>query len=141
MRLPAPPTDDPPLTPMYDSLTTNIPHPVMAYTSLPFPPSTPLFPPASTVQAYLESYAAHFNLPSLVRLKTTVQNVQWESALGKWKMQLSTGDSPYFDLIIVANGHYRFPRYPNTPGLSKWIAAGKALHSAWYRHALNLGET
>jgi len=55
-------------------------------------------------------------------------------------MQLSNGDSPDFDLIIVANGHYRFPRYPNTPGLSKWIAAGKALHSAWYRHALNLGE-
>jgi hypothetical protein len=131
---------DPPLTPMYDSLTTNIPHPIMAYTSFTFPPSTPLFPPASTVQAYLESYAAHFALAPLIRLRTTVQHAQWEPASKKWKVRLSTGGSPDFDFIIIANGHYRVPRYPNTPGLSKWIAAGKASHSAWYRHPHNLGE-
>lgn len=29
---PSPPEGDPPLTPLYDSVTTNLPHPVMAYT-------------------------------------------------------------------------------------------------------------
>jgi len=139
-RLPAPPTEDPPLTPMYDSLTTNLPHPLMAYTSFSFPPSTPLFPPASIVQTYLESYAAHFDLKPLIRFRTTVQRAHWEPASSKWKVQLSTGDSSDFDLIIVANGHHRVPRYPSTPGLSKWIAAGKASHSAWYRYPHYFGE-
>jgi hypothetical protein len=139
-RLPAPPTDDPPSTPMYDSLTTNLPHPVMAYTSFSFPPSTPLFPPAATVQTYLESYAAHFDLMPLIRLRTTVQHTQWESASGKWNIQLSSGDTRQFDFIIVANGHYRVPRYPSIPGLSDWIAARKASHSAWYRRPHNFGE-
>ena len=140
MRLPAPPTENPPLTPLYDSLMTNLPHPVMAYTSFAFPPSTPLFPPASTVQTYLESYVANFDLTHLIRFGTRVQHAQWESALSKWIVRLSTGISQNFDFIIVANGHFRVPRYPNIPGLSKWIAAGKASHAAWYRRPHDLGE-
>jgi hypothetical protein len=112
----------------------------MAYTSFSFPPSTPLFPSASTVLAYLESYVAHFDLAPLIRLETTVQNAHWESASKKWKVQLSSGDSFNFDFVIVANGHYRVPRYPDIPGLSEWIAAGKALHSAWYRRPHDLGK-
>jgi hypothetical protein len=125
---------------MYDSLTTNLPHPAMAYTSFPFPPSTPLFPPASTVQTYLESYAAHFQLTPLVRLNTAVERIQWRPGSKIWEVQLSCGDLLDFDFIIVANGHYRVPRYPSIPGLSKWIAAGKASHSAWYRYPHNFGE-
>src|ERR1700677_2950050 len=61
-----------------------------------------------------------------------------KSASRKWNVRLSTGDLLDFDFIIVANGHYRVPRYPDTPGLSKWIATGKKSHSAWYRHPHNL---
>ncbi|KAF7983442.1 hypothetical protein HWV62_21706 [Athelia sp. TMB] len=140
--LPAPPTGDPPATPLYDSLTTNLPHPVMAYTSFSFPPSTPLFPPASTVLTYLKSYAAHFHLTQHIRLNTSVKDLRWDPVSNKWKAELSNApDKLDYDYIIVGNGHYNLPRYPEMPGLSKWLEEGKAIHSAWYRHPHNLGNT
>ncbi|EGN95517.1 hypothetical protein SERLA73DRAFT_186564 [Serpula lacrymans var. lacrymans S7.3] len=138
--LPAEPIDNPPLTPLYDSLTTNLPHPVMAFTSYSFPPSTPLYPHAAAVQSYLEAYAAHFDLMSLIRLNTMVLKADWDIDALHWKVSISTGDVLHFDHIVVANGHYRLPRYPDTPGLSKWLSQGKASHSAWYRRPHNLGD-
>ncbi|KAH7889624.1 hypothetical protein F5I97DRAFT_1845845 [Phlebopus sp. FC_14] len=135
---PAPPTDDPPLTPLYDSLTTNLPHPVMAYTSYPFPPSTPLFPPAATVQTYLESYAVHFNLLPLIQFETTVLNATWRTS--HWKVTISTNEILEFDHLIVANGHYRVPLVPDVPGLAHWIREGKAFHSAYYRRPQESGH-
>ncbi|PFH49892.1 hypothetical protein AMATHDRAFT_4510 [Amanita thiersii Skay4041] len=139
--LPAPPTDDPPLTPLYDSLTTNLPHPVMAFPNFPFPPSTPVYPHASVVRQYLVDYAAHFNLLPHIRLNTRVESVQRKS--DQWEVKVSTGDTFTFDLVMVCNGHYRVPHYPEVPGVQTWLKAGKATHSAWYRnpHAINLGNT
>ncbi|KAI0918604.1 hypothetical protein AcV5_002551 [Taiwanofungus camphoratus] len=139
--LPAPPTGNPPVTPLYDSLTTNLPHPVMAYPSLSFPPSTPLFPPASTVETYLENYASHFKLTPFIRLKTIVDAVDWDAASSKWSVRVTGDEIHTFDYLIVANGHYRLPRFPTTPGLADWIKRGKATHSAWYRHPYDLGKT
>lgn len=111
----------------------------MAFPGFPFPPSTPVFPRAALVQNYLESYAAHYNLLPHIRLKTAVHAVQRDAS--KWKVQISSGEILDFDLVIVGNGHHRIPRYPDTPGLSKWFAAGKASHAAWYRRPHDLGDT
>ncbi|KAJ6588830.1 hypothetical protein B0H19DRAFT_1101379 [Mycena capillaripes] len=126
-----------PETPLYDSLTTNLPHPVMCFPSFPFPPSTPIFPAAAHVQSYLESYTAHFKLSPFIRLNTPVSDVRRDAS--KWKVQLHSGKISDFDLVIVANGHHRIPRYPNVPGLENWLAAKKAIHSVWYRHPQDLG--
>ncbi|KAG1754400.1 hypothetical protein EDB19DRAFT_1892407 [Suillus lakei] len=129
--LPAPPVVDvynAPITPLYDSLTTNLPHPIMAYTSYSFPPETSLFPPAHVVQTYLESYAAHFNLMSLIKFDTTVLDARWEST--QWTVTLSDGRHFAYDHLIVANGHYHLPRIPEVPGLADWMKLGRASHSA-----------
>ena len=139
-RLPGLPDGDPPITPLYDSLTTNLPHPVMAYTSFPFPPSTPLFPDASVVRSYLESFCDHFNLARHVCLNTTVERV-WRCPTTHWRVQLSTGEILSFDLVIVANGHHSKPHYPCTPGLTKWLSVHRATHSAWYRNPRNFGKS
>lgn len=141
-RLPSLPTGNPPATPMYDSLTTNLPHPVMAFTSFSFPPSTPLFPPASTVLAYLKAYAENFSLTQHIRLNTSVKDLHWDPVSCKWKVELSSAQNPLdYDFVVVGNGHYNLPRFPELPGLPKWLAEGKAVHSAWYRHPDNLGST
>ncbi|KAJ7485386.1 FAD/NAD(P)-binding domain-containing protein [Mycena latifolia] len=127
-----------PQTPLYDSLTTNLPHPVMCFPSFPFPPSTPVFPAAAHVQRYLESYTAHFNLQPFIRLDTPVTNVRWESS--RWKVRLGSDEILDFDLVIVANGHHKIPRYPAVPGIEAWLAAKKASHSVWYRHPQHLGN-
>ncbi|KAI0091746.1 hypothetical protein BDY19DRAFT_932010 [Irpex rosettiformis] len=147
--LTAPPTQDPPETPVYDSLTTNLPHPIMQYPSFPFPPSTNLYPPAATVLKYLQDYAAHFDLEKLIHFNTRVDLIEWDNSISRWHVRTkttgpdgsSTIDTADFDLVIVANGHYRVPYYPDIPGLSVWRAAGKVQHAVWYRHAEYKGDT
>jgi hypothetical protein len=58
----------------------------------------------------------------------------------RWKIRLQSGESSAFDFVIVANGHHRIPRYPDVPGLERWLAAKKATHSVWYRHRQHLGD-
>ncbi|KAL0959322.1 hypothetical protein HGRIS_014583 [Hohenbuehelia grisea] len=132
--------DEPPLTPLYDSLTTNLPHPVMAYTCFPFPPSTPMYPKAEVVRTYLKAFASHFNLLPFIRFKTLVEDVRRNDDNTRWLVKLSDRIIREFDLVIVSNGHYRVPSYPDTPGLSKWLTARKAVHSAWYRRPIDLGR-
>jgi hypothetical protein len=110
----------------------------MAYTSFPFPPSTPVYPKAAVVQSYLEAYRDHFNLSPYIRLNTTVVNAEWHEP--RWNVVLSSGETLSFDFLIVANGHYRVPIYPEIPGLSQWIKEGKASHSAWYRRPHDIGS-
>jgi cation diffusion facilitator CzcD-associated flavoprotein CzcO len=105
----------------------------MCFPSLPFPPATPVFPPASHVQKYLESYAVHFALRPFIRLNTAISDVRRDSPRGKWKVSLRSSESMDFDFVIVANGHHSVPRYPAVPGLDAWLAAGKAQHALWYR--------
>ncbi|OSD01460.1 FAD/NAD(P)-binding domain-containing protein [Trametes coccinea BRFM310] len=130
---PAPPDADPPLTALYDSLTTNTPHPLMSYTSFPFRPETPLYPPASTVLAYLQDYAKTFELYPHIRFNTPVLSVRWNAQAQKWDVTVAGEEHLKFDLVLVANGHYRVPRFPATKGLDAWHARGKVTHSAWYR--------
>ena len=122
------------MTPLYDSLRTNIPLPVMTFPNFPFPPETPLFPPASAVHQYLEDYAAHFDLLRYVRLFTRVEKIFWDMDSGEWDVALSTGEGLRFDFVVVANGHFRKPRYPDTAGLQSWLHSGRATHSAWFRY-------
>ncbi|KAH9941603.1 FAD/NAD(P)-binding domain-containing protein [Epithele typhae] len=143
--LPAPPTQNPPLTPLYDSLTTNLPHPVMAYTSLSFPPSTAAYPPASSVLSYLQGYAEHFGLMELVQLNTSVTSVTRDHSTGKWvvtvrKSKQESEETSSFDFLVVANGHYRVPRTPSTPGLQQWFDVKRAMHSVYYRHPSDFGD-
>lgn len=121
----------------------------MAYRSFSFPPSTLLYPTAKTVLQYLGSYATHFNIKKHIRLQTTVQTIDRDSSGSKWHVVTKTvsqdsqeiAEKAEFDLIIVANGHYRIPYYPSTPGLAAWRDAGKVMHAAWYRHAEHKGDT
>ncbi|KAG1802280.1 FAD/NAD(P)-binding domain-containing protein [Suillus plorans] len=139
--LPSPPVVDDynaPVTALYDSLTTNVPHPIMAYTSYSFPPETPLFPSAHVVQTYLESYAAYFNLMPLIKFDTAVLDARWEST--QWIVTLSDGGHFAYDHLIVTNGHYHLPRIPELPGLADWMKRGRASHSAWYRKPDFLGD-
>lgn len=126
------------MTPLYDSLTTNLPHPVMAFTSFPFPHSTPLFPSADIVLAYLKSYACHFHLLPLIRFNSAVTSARWNGT--NWVIDISTGETLVFDHLIVANGHYRLPRIPKIPGVENWLNTGRASHSAWYRRPGNFGR-
>ncbi|KZV92681.1 FAD/NAD(P)-binding domain-containing protein [Exidia glandulosa HHB12029] len=144
-RLPAPvltkPDDlaSPPKSPLYDSLTTNLPHPVMCYGSFPlFPPETPLFPPARAVLEYLRAFVDRFTLRPHIRCNARVVSVEplGGPSEGPWKVTLSTGESREFDCVVAATGRYRTPYVPQLllDGLQARLRAGTAMHAAWYRN-------
>jgi cation diffusion facilitator CzcD-associated flavoprotein CzcO len=116
----------------------------MWFAAMPFPSSTPVYPRAKVVEDYIDSFVSHFDLSLNIRLNTTVELVEREETNSFWRVRLSgpgyTSEWLRFDKVVVANGHYRFPRFPDIPGLGEWLAAGKATHSAWYRRPVDSGS-
>jgi hypothetical protein len=111
----------------------------MCFPTFPFPPSTPLFPHASVVQTYLEEYARHFGLMRLVELNAAIRLAEWNVDTQHWQVTVVKGRESRlekFDHIVVANGHYRLPRLPNTPGLQRWLSDRRASHAVVYRYSL-----
>jgi len=117
----------------------------MCFAALPFPPSTPVYPRAKVVEDYLDLFISRFDLSPNIRLNTTVERLERDETNSFWRVKLSgpgCGDGWLrFNKVIVANGHYRYPRFPDIPGLDKWLAAGKATHSIWYRRPVDSGST
>ena len=121
---------------LYDSLTTNLPHPLMAFDDWPFPPSTNLFPRAPAVRAYLQSYANHFNLLPHIHFNAKVLDARWDPPNSRWVITTSTGNHKA-DLLFVCNGHYHKARYPAINGLDLWLGSpGLVSHSQDYLHPL-----
>ena len=107
----------------------------MAYRGFLFPPETPLYPPASTVLAYLQSYASANNLHPHIRLNATVESAV--RAEGKWHVTFTStsGSSTLKDIdsLVVAIGRYRQPYIPSVPGLGNWEGGVQYSHSIYYR--------
>jgi hypothetical protein len=116
----------------------------MSFAVFPFPPSTPVYPRAKVVENYLDSFVSHFGLSPNIRLNTTVERLERGETNSFWRVKVSGpgyGDEWLrFDKVIIANGHHRFPRFPDVPGLDEWLTAGKATHSAWYRRPVDSGS-
>ncbi|CEL93405.1 unnamed protein product [Vitrella brassicaformis CCMP3155] len=116
---------------LYKSLRTNLPKQIMAYSDFPFSPSLPSFMNHQDVLRYLHSYAERFNLHEVIALSTPVRSAEYVSAHGDgarggW---LINGEE-LFEALVVANGHYNVPNYPQ---LIKNDFSGFAIHSKEYR--------
>ncbi len=102
--------------PLYDSLTTNVPHPVMGFHTLLYPPSTPLRPPTADIKQYLRSYAETFQLMQHILLNSAVNKAVWNGS--SWLVNVSSSDETFdLDKLIVANGHYHVLCCPDMSGV------------------------
>ncbi|KAF7729235.1 hypothetical protein EC973_004765 [Apophysomyces ossiformis] len=122
------------LSPIYDALHTNLPHPVMAYRDFPFPKDTPLFPSHDLVLAYLRLFAKHFQLETMIRFHSCVTRA--ERLSGGWVLSIEDATHRYvetFDAVIVATGHYSIPHIPDIEGLKETNI--EIMHSREYRRA------
>ncbi|KGO75472.1 Flavin monooxygenase FMO [Penicillium italicum] len=128
------------ISPVYDSLETNIPNSMMQFTESPFPAGTALFPTHVVVKDYLHQYAEE--LKPLIRLQSLILDVVLSKNQPKpewtvtWR-DLKTGRSlvDQFDAVVVANGHHNDPFIPEITGLAEWNRAypGSIIHSSSYR--------
>ena len=95
---------------------------------LAMPCNYPRYPSRDQVVAYLESYAAHFNLHP--RLETAVQSVRRNGA--GWHLDTTQGryTAP---LVVIATGWADSPHVPRWPGQDGY--RGQIIHSSSYRNA------
>ncbi|KAL4944588.1 hypothetical protein BDV06DRAFT_210119 [Aspergillus oleicola] len=130
------------LSPVYDSLETNIPNSLMQFCETPFPPGTALFPSHHVVKEYLHRYAE--DLRPFIKFSAEVIDVsltrhELKSELTVTWRDLVSGKSSTanFDAAIIANGHHNVPIIPDIPGLEEWesMHPGTTIHSSVYRRA------
>lgn len=132
--------------PMYQHLRTNLPKEIMQFRERPWhSPKDVSFVRHNEVQQYLQEYAQHFGLHSVIRTMCVVQNVQPLSdsvsnvALSEplpqfrvtvWDANRQQSIVEPFDGVVVCNGHYNQPSIPDLPGLHYF--QGQSLHSIQY---------
>lgn len=83
----------------------------LAFEDFPVPADFPDFPHHSQLLAYFRDYVRHFDLRGSIQFNTRVERAHLE-ADGRWRLDLSTGESRTYDALIVANGHHWDPRLP-----------------------------
>ncbi|KAJ6032239.1 hypothetical protein N7540_002971 [Penicillium herquei] len=129
------------ISPVYDSLETNIPNSMMQFCDSPFPVGTSLFPPHDVVKDYLHRYAE--DLKDIIKLRSLVLDVS-VSKKPRTEWTVTWRDlrnervlNAQFDAVIVANGHHNDPKIPAIPGIEDWnrVFPGSISHSSSYRHA------
>jgi cation diffusion facilitator CzcD-associated flavoprotein CzcO len=131
---------------MYDSLRTNLPRELMAFSDFPFDASAPLAGDArrycghAEVLAYLTAFADAHALHDSIRFGVRVLRARplWASATPagpQWEVTTSGSDAAsstsVFDALVVANGHYSAPRTPEVDGLPHF--RGVVAHTHDYR--------
>lgn len=94
---------------------------------MPFPAAADTYPTKDQVAAYLESYAAAFDLS--VRMRTRVTAVSREH--GRYQVDTAAGGSLTATQVVVATGPFQTPLIPRVAaGLDATVAQ---LHSGAYR--------
>ncbi|KAL4780807.1 hypothetical protein BJX76DRAFT_337051 [Aspergillus varians] len=128
------------VSPVYDSLETNIPNSMMQFCDFPFPQGTALFPTHHVVRGYLHQYAEE--LRPFMQFQSQVLDISLTQKDPKPEWTVTWQDlksdqhlTAKFDAVLVANGHHNEPRIPSIPGLDEWNRAypGSVTHSASYR--------
>lgn len=126
------------ISPVYDTLETNLPKELMRFSDLPFPPDVPVLPPHGVVQKYLDDYAQ--DIKNLIRFETQVNDLRPSSSDSqKWELtteslRAGTNETSIYDAVVVASGHYDTVYLPDFLGIREWNKAypGVISHSKFY---------
>ncbi|RMZ68042.1 flavin dependent monooxygenase [Pyrenophora seminiperda CCB06] len=131
------------LSPMYETLETNIPRGLMGFQDLDWPSDSQLFPTHETVLKYIQDYAA--DVQDHIQYCTQVTHItptdahspttSWTITTQNLLTQQSTTET--YDAVIVANGHFIVPHIPSIPSIQEWASAhpNRITHSKYYRLA------
>lgn len=115
---------------IYDSLRLTSPREIMGFTDFPFlikkGRDTRRFPGHKELFLYLKDFCEWFGLREIIRFNTKVEYVGIldYGAFGedlKWIVKSKVKDSDeviseVFDAVVVATGHYSYPRLPSIKG-------------------------
>jgi cation diffusion facilitator CzcD-associated flavoprotein CzcO len=123
----------------YRSLCVLEPKWVYGYPDWPWPRETPLYPPASHVRDYLESYAEHFGIRDRIRLNARVVEATPTND-GRWRIVAESNgerDSAEYDYFVMAPGMFNLKKMPDWPGTETF--EGELIHSSEFRDGEQVG--
>lgn len=125
-------------TRLYPGVSTQNGKDTYHLSDFPMPKHYPEWPSGQQVQAYLESYADHFDLKPLIRLSTPVTHAA-QRADGGWTVTFrpdgAEEQSESFDFPTVCNGIFSAPSVPDFAGAEEFRAAGGMIcHSSEFLH-------
>ena len=103
-----------------------------AYSDLPMPRDYPEWPTGEQVQAYLERYVSTFGLRPHLRLATEIVRAELTDAEDGWMITARRIGAPVsaperFDHLVVANGIFSDPVFPQYEGYADLVRAGGKL--------------
>ncbi len=89
---------------------------------------------------YFRGVAERYGLRQKIRFRTTVEEMAYDEASGRWTVRAVDADGRELtleaDAVICAVGQLNRPRYPDIPGRDRF--QGSAFHSAVWRHDVDL---
>ncbi|WP_295796842.1 NAD(P)-binding domain-containing protein [Mucilaginibacter sp.] len=133
-------TQAPGLSGVWDSLHTNSSKYLTAFSDMPFPEDTELYPSHAVVKQYLDDYRENFGLLPCIKLNTTVNQLECLAGKG-YKLTYTPKQngprSEIFDRVIVASGRFNKPHIPQAAGLDKFT--GRVSHAFNYRSNADFG--
>ncbi|KAK0655598.1 hypothetical protein B0T16DRAFT_315499 [Cercophora newfieldiana] len=137
-------------TPIYNSLTTNVPDIAMSFSDRRFAYGP--FAPHYIPRQYIENYFSSHKTDSFLVLGTTLEDLSQIPAtepggVNRWRLTLRRHDSARnvdvwweeeFDAVVLATGHYSVPYVPYVKGLASYIQTfpNRVVHSKNYRSPL-----
>ncbi|HWE32801.1 MAG TPA: NAD(P)-binding domain-containing protein [Solirubrobacteraceae bacterium] len=95
----------------YRSLHINTSRERMEYSDFPMPKSYPDFPHHAQIAQYFDDYVDHFGFRDKIVFETGVERAA-RGADGVWSVELDSGATRRYDMVLVANGHHWNPRWP-----------------------------
>lgn len=98
------------------------------FKDFPMKEETPDYPSHRELCKYFNEYADHFGLREHYILNTAVEKATRDEN-GKWKIELSNGETKIYDYLITANGTLSEPNIPNFKG----DFTGEIIHSSKYK--------
>ncbi|KAL2182061.1 uncharacterized protein P884DRAFT_274495 [Thermothelomyces heterothallicus CBS 202.75] len=132
--------------PCYAGLKNNVPTHLMASSLEPWPEGTEPFVSQDKVEQYIQGLASDHGVTAVTSFHTRVDEIRKTPDGTKWEIRsvaleaCDTGPrlnerTSYFDLVVVATGHYNMPRIPDTEGLKEWKERypSRIIHSKQYR--------
>ncbi|KAL1213799.1 Flavin-containing monooxygenase FMO GS-OX-like 8 [Cardamine amara subsp. amara] len=129
---------------VYSSLRLDSPREVMGFSDFPFTTKkerdTRRFPGHEELWLYLKDFCQVFGLREMIRFNVRVEFVGMvnddDDDMKRWMVKSVEKKSSevmeeVFDAVVVATGHYSYPRLPSIKGMDVWKR--KQLHSHVYR--------
>lgn len=98
----------------YPSLECNTSKRRTEFSDFPMPPSFPPYPHNRQMAAYFNAYVDQFGFRDRITFNTTVRHAS-RSDDGGWDVDLEPGGVRHYDVLVVASGHHREPRWPDPP--------------------------